>query len=323
MSTIRFQISVLMVGCLLGIAKFTAYFITHSNSIFSDALESIVNIIAGGFALYSLYLSALPRDENHPYGHGKVEFISSSIEGSMIAISGITVMLKAIYGLFNPAPIHQLDIGIIIITAAGLFNYMLGLLTQSRAKKINSPALMASATHLKTDGYTSLGLIAGLGLLYFTKLNWIDQAVALIFSIVILYQGLKILRASVAGIMDETDEWFLRQIVEALNKQRKDEWIDIHNFRVIKYGASVHIDAHLTLPWYYNNIEIHHEVKELNKVINQFNETDVEMFVHTDPCEPWSCSICSLKNCSERKNAFVNRIQWTLENVSKDQKHQM
>ena len=321
MKTTRFQQWILGIGCIIGISKFVAYFMTHSNSIFSDALESIVNIIVGAFALYSLYLSALPKDENHPYGHGKIEFISSSIEGSLILISGIAILLKAIFGLFNPSEIHHLDLGLIIITVAGAINYGLGVVTINKAKKIKSPALEASGTHLKTDGYTSIGLIVGLILLIYTKINWIDQLIAMVFSFIIIYQGFKILRTSIAGIMDEADNLLLGQIIEELNKKRKDAWIDIHNMRVIKYGAGIHIDAHLTLPWYYNGIEIHKEVKDLNSLINQFNQQEVEMFVHTDPCENWSCSICKLENCKERKNNFVKEVNWNMKNVMKDQKH--
>lgn len=300
-----------------------AYFITHSNSIFSDALESVVNIIVGAFALYSLYLSALPKDENHPYGHGKIEFISSSIEGSLILISGIAILIKAIYGFFNPTYIHSLDIGLIIVTVAGLLNYVLGVLTFTKAKSINSPALHASAIHLKTDGYTSVGLILGLILLNYTQINWIDQAIALMFSGLIIFQGVKILRSSVAGIMDETDDFLLSQIIHELNLKRKDVWIDIHNMRVIKYGSGIHIDAHLTLPWYFNGREIHQEVKDLNLLINKYNGQEVEMFVHTDPCENWSCSICKVADCKERKAPLERVINWSVQNVMKDQKHQI
>jgi cation diffusion facilitator family transporter len=323
LNTARFQVWILVIGCIIGLAKFMAYFITHANAIFSDALESVVNIIVGAFALYSIYLSALPRDENHPYGHGKIEFISSSIEGGLILISGIAILIKAIHGFFNPTYIHSLDIGLIIVTIAGLLNYILGVLTLAKAKSINSPALHASAIHLKTDGYTSVGLIFGLIVLNYTQVNWIDQAIAMVFGGLIVFQGVKILRSSVAGIMDETDNLLLSQIIHELNINRKSVWIDIHNMRVIKYGSGIHIDAHLTLPWYFNGREIHQEVKDLNALINRYNGKDVEMFVHTDPCEPWSCSICKVEDCSVRHAPFEKTINWSIENAMKDQKHQI
>lgn len=323
MTNLRLQQIILLVGTLIGIAKFWAYFITHSNSIFSDALESLAHIVIGVFALYSIYLSSLPKDSNHPYGHGKVEFISSMIEGFLVLSSGVIILIKSIYSLYHPVEMHELHTGIVIVSIAGLMNYLMGALASKQGKRTNSPTLIATGVHLKSDGYTTVALIMGLVVMNITNLLWMDSVIAMIFCAIIIYQGVKILRESVAGIMDESDEVLINSIIESLHIHRKDAWIDIHNFRIIKYGPGIHIDAHLTLPWYYNGREIHSEVKELESLIDEIKKDKVEMFVHTDPCEEWSCRICQMKDCQVRKEKFERKIEWNLENIIRDEKHKI
>lgn len=321
MSNTRLQSVILFIGVIVCLIKFWAFYITNSNSIFSDALESIVNIVVGVFSLYSLYLSSLPQDDNHPYGHGKVEFIASTIEGTLIFISGIIILIKSIQGFYHPTVIESLDYGLILVTICGTVNYILGMSAATQGKKNQSPALVASGEHLKSDGYTSIGLIIGLLILKVSGILWIDNFIAILFCIIILYQGVKILRVSIAGIMDESDHSLIEGIVETINRRRVNSWIDIHNFRIIKYGSKIHIDAHFTLPWYFNGREIHHEVKQLEKAINEHNINKLEMFVHTDPCEDHSCKICLLSECKVRKNKFEEKIEWNISNLIRDAKH--
>lgn len=203
---------VAVISVILLLAKTTAYFLTGSVSIMTDALESIVNVIAGFFGLYSLYLSAKPRDADHPYGHGKIEFVSAALEGGMIFIAGILILYEAVVNLISPIGIHQLDIGIAIVAASALINYILGRWCERRGKKNNSIVLVASGKHLQTDTYSTIGILVGLFLIYFTNLIWIDSVVAMIFSFIILFTGYKIVRSSLAGIMDETDQALLAKM---------------------------------------------------------------------------------------------------------------
>ena len=149
----------IVIGILLMLAKFTAYFITSSNSILTDAAESIVNILAGLFAFYSIYVTSQPRDSNHPYGHGKVEFFSVFIEGGLIIIAGILISFKSAYNLFYPHEISDLMDGTLIIAAAGMINYGLGYYLVVHSKKLNSLTLYADGKHLQTDAYTSVGIV--------------------------------------------------------------------------------------------------------------------------------------------------------------------
>ncbi len=180
---------------------------------------------------------------------------------------------------------------------------------------------MASGRHLQTDTWSTIGIIAGLLLILFTKIWWMDSAVAILFALIIIYTGYKIVRSSVAGIMDEADEALLKKLVVTLNNNRKDNWIDLHNLRIIKYGATIHLDCHLTVPWYLNVHEAHAEIDSLSALVkNEYGES-VELFVHSDGCLDFSCAICQKQHCTVRKYTFENKIEWTIENISSNNKH--
>jgi cation diffusion facilitator family transporter len=314
---------VAFVSVLLLAVKFIAYYSTHSVSILTDALESIVNVAAGFIGLYSLYIAAKPGDRDHPYGHGKAEFISAAIEGTMICSAGAIILYKAIQNLIHPAALHKLDFGIWLIAGTAIINFIVGILCFNTGKRNNSLALMASGKHLQSDTYSTLGIIAGLVLLYFTGYRWIDSAVAILFGAIIIFTGYRILRRSIAGIMDEADIKLLTRMVDVLNANRRENWIDLHNLRVIKYGSKLHVDCHLTVPWYLDILEAHKEVDALANLIRKEFGESLELFVHTDPCLPFSCQICTKNNCNVRNNNFVGKIDWTLENVLQNKKHEL
>lgn len=318
---IRIQTWVAVLSVTLLITKLVAYFLTSSVAILTDALEGIVNVVAGFFGLYSLYLSAKPKDEDHPYGHGKIEFVSAAVEGTMICIAGLLIFYTAVVHLLRPSQLQGLDTGILLIAATAILNFIAGTICIRKGTKNNSLALMASGKHLLSDTYSTLGIIVGLGLIYFTNIQWIDSAVAVIFSFVILYTGYKIVRSSLAGIMDESDRALLKKMVTLLNANRRKNWVDLHNLRIIKYGSTLHLDAHLTVPWYLNVHEAHTEIDELALLVrSEFGES-LELFVHSDGCLEFQCRICSKDDCPVRQHAFEKRISWTVENISTNQKH--
>lgn len=319
---IRLQKFAVAIAFLLLLVKFTAYLLTHSNAILTDALESIVNVVAGSFGLYSLILASKPRDESHPYGHGKIEFISASIEGSMILIAGIIIIGKSIFNLFYPHSIQQLETGIILIAVAGAINFIMGWQMENRGKKAESLTLIAGGKHLQSDGWSTLGLLIGLGLLYVLKSPWIDSVVAIIFGCYISYEGFRIVRKSVAGIMDEADTKLLNTIISTLNSNRQPNWIDVHNLRIIKYGSTLHFDCHLTVPYYFTVKEGHDELEKMEKLIHQDHDTTSEWFVHTDACvPPHMCKICIKADCHVRQAPFTHRVEWDLATVVRNRKH--
>ncbi|HEU4903253.1 MAG TPA: cation diffusion facilitator family transporter [Flavisolibacter sp.] len=320
-SNLRLQRTIAFASSALLIAKFWAYYLTHSVSILTDALESIVNVVAGFIGLYSLYVSAKPRDIDHPYGHGKAEFISAAVEGTMVLIAGVLIVYNAVKNLFYPVTIRELDTGIYLIAGTAVVNWLLGAISLRQGKKHNSLALMASGKHLQTDTYSTLAIIAGLILITFTGLLWIDSAVAAGFGLFIIYTGYRIMRISLAGIMDEADMELLERMVALLAKNRHDNWVDLHNLRVIKYGNVLHVDCHLTVPWYLNIHQAHAEIDTLGGLIRgEFGET-LELFVHSDGCLYFQCHICKKMDCPVRQHAFENVIDWNLDNALQNEKH--
>jgi cation diffusion facilitator family transporter len=307
---------------ILLIGKWAAFYITNSVSVLTDALESIVNVVAGLLGLYSLYLSAKPRDIDHPYGHGKIEFISAAIEGVMISMAAVLIIVEAIQQLVHPSPIQQLDIGILLISLTAVINFFLGGICLRIGKKHNSPALQASGRHLHSDTYTTVGILLGLTLIYFTKISWLDSVVALAFSAFILFTGFRIIRSSIAGIMDERDKSLLEQMVKVVNANRNKNWMDLHNLRIIKYGSVLHIDCHLTVPWYMNVHEAHDEIDRLISIVRNEFGGSIEFFVHSDGCLPISCPVCIKDDCPVRQHVFEKQIQWTVQNVQQNEKHQ-
>ncbi|MGG9972010.1 cation diffusion facilitator family transporter [Ferruginibacter sp. SUN002] len=323
LQNLRLQKIIAIVAIVLFIMKVIAWYLTRSVAILTDALESIVNVTAGLIGVYSLYISAKPKDNDHPYGHGKVEFISAAVEGTLITVAGVIIIYEAINNFIHPHQIKQLDWGIMLVAATAVINYLVGIICVTTGKKNNSLVLISSGKHLQTDTYSTLGIIVGLILLYFLKFWWIDGVVAIIFAFIIIFTGYKIVRTSVAGIMDEADTELVEKMVTLLNANRREDWIDCHNLRIIKNGPTLHLDCHLTLPWYMNMHEAHHEIDGLSNLVKTEFGDSMELFVHTDGCLEFSCAICSKQNCNVRKHAFERKVDWTFENITTDSKHRL
>jgi len=193
------------VGVLLMAIKFIAYALTGSTAIYSDALESIVNVLASSFALYAVILAHLPADRLHPYGHGKVEFLSAGFEGGMIVLASVVIVFRAIEGLRHPQPLDQLDWGVLLIVLAMLVNGGVGIYLFRRGKNNGSITLEADGAHLLSDALTSLVVVAVLVIVRFTHWYWIDSAGAIFVACYITWMSVGLLRRSAAGLMDEQD----------------------------------------------------------------------------------------------------------------------
>lgn len=312
----------LIVSFILTGIKFAAWFLTHSVAILSDALESIINVVAGGFACYSVYLTGKPKDENHPYGHGKIEFFSIGFEGAMIFIAGCLILFKAGQFFFVPSQLEEIDKGLWLIAATTAANLLLGMFLLREGKKLSSLTISGNGKHIMTDVYSSGALIAALLLIHFTGWSWVDPLVSALMGILILRQGYQLLRKSISGLMDETDMQVVEKVIEVMSVHRRPKWIDVHNMRVQQYGNNYHIDCHLTLPYYLELSEAHDELKVIEQVVNKsFTSGDVEFFIHTDPCIPACCHYCQLADCPVRQHEFTGLIPWREENVLPNRKH--
>ncbi len=315
---VRVQRKIVVVSIFLLASKFVAFFLTNSVGVLTDAMESIVNVVAGLVSLYSLYIASKPRDEGHPFGHGKVELISASLEGLLIMIAGGIIIFEGVKRFFVPAELRQLDIGIWVVAGAGLINYLLGWYSIHIGKKHDSIALVAGGKHLQSDTYSSIGLVMGLVLLYFTKMGWIDSSLAILFGGIILVTGVRILRETIGNLMDKADNQILQVMSDLICKNRKADWIDVHNLKVVKYGSMYHIDCDLTLPWYYNIRESHRACVDLEKVVGLEFADRIQLSIHSDPCRVYHCTYCQVEPCPHRIRPFTKQLDFTVDQITKN-----
>jgi len=306
-----FQRNVAIVGILLFVGKLIAWHLTNSDAVFSDAMESIVNIIAAFMGLYSLYLAAKPKDLDHPYGHGKVEFVTSGIEGALIIFAGVIIIVQSVDSLLHGNVPKKLDWGILIVALTAAINYLMGHISIKKGIKQNSLVLQSSGKHLQSDTLTTLGVVISLVLIYFTKIYWIDAAVALIFGGYIMFVGYKIIRKALSGIMDEADLEMLSRLAKFLNENRKPEWIDIHNMRIQQHGSGLHIDAHLTLPWYFELRKAHEEMEKAYKLIGENTDRSIEFNFHLDDCKLFRARFANFRSVRFAKNLSLKKLNGT------------
>lgn len=320
-SSFRFQRNVAFVGIALFLIKLLAWHFTGSDAVFSDAMESTVNIIAAFMGLYSLHLAAKPKDEDHPYGHGKVEFVTAGIEGALIIFAGIMILVEAANSLLHGNQLQKLDLGIILVAATAAINYMMGYISLRKGIKINSAVLQSSGKHLQSDTITTAGVVVSLILVHLTKIYWLDSAVAVIFALYIMFVGYKIIRKSLSGIMDEADIKMIGRLAETLDQNRRESWVDVHNVRIQQHGSTLHIDGHVTLPWYYELREAHNEMEQMMALIDSKTDRNLEFNFHMDDCKPFSCEICIMKSCHVRQHPLAKQIKWNAKTVSQPDKH--
>jgi len=314
------QRRIVIISVILFIGKIVAYFLTNSVGILTDAMESTVNVITGFISLYSISVALKPSDADHPFGHGKIESISASIEGFLILLAGLIIIFEAVKRLFSPVEIQQLDIGIIIIAIAGLVNYIVGYFSIKTGKKHHSIALVAGGKHLQSDTYSTIGLVIGLILLMITKMAWLDSVIAMVFGFIIIYTGYKILKETTSNLMDKADFEILTKVTEILWENKSDKWIDIHNLKLVKYGDAHHIDCDLTLPWYMNIADAHTESDLVTAVISKYYPESIDLTIHTDACKIDLCKLCKVLECSHREHDFEEELKWTIHKITQETK---
>ena len=228
--------------------KTIAYFLTGSVGLLSDALESIVNLVGAVMALAMLTIAARPADEDHAYGHTKAEYFSSGVEGALILIAAASIIIAAIPRLINPQPLEQVRLGLGVSVAASLANLLVALVLLQASKKHNSITLEANAHHLMTDVWTSVGVLAGVGLVVLTGWERLDPIVAFVVAGNIIWSGFRIVRMSALGLMDtalEPDEQKL--VKNVLNSYAKNN-VEYHALRTRQSGARRFVSVHILVP---------------------------------------------------------------------------
>lgn len=230
---------------LILVAKWVAYVLTNSVAIFSDALESVVHIVAVGFAWYALQLSFRPPDREHPYGHFKVTYFSAGVEGGLIIAAAVVIITSALEKLLTGATLQRLGEGIGLTLAAAAANLLLGVALVREGKRSHSLLLLANGKHVLTDVWTSLGTVAGLAIAQWTGWFTVDPLIALAVGLNIIREGLQLVRRAVHGLMDRTNPELERRAREVLEQFCAEHGISYHRFRLREAGPQVHIDFHL------------------------------------------------------------------------------
>lgn len=304
-----------MVGFSMFFAKIGAYLLTGSAAIFSDAVESIVHILATGMALYSIILSNKPPDESHPYGHNKVEYFSAGVEGFLIFTAAIVIIYSAISDIIKGPELEKLDTGAIIIFLAALINLFLGFYLIRIGKKTNSITLIADGKHVLTDSYTSAGVIVGVLLVIFTGYKLFDPIFAIAVGLNIIYTGFKLIRESVGGLMNEANQDVLNKITNVLTKNKKDYWIDIHELRYWQSGDRIFLDFHLLLPYYFNIQQTHKEENKIEEIFqNEFEGSQLK--IHFDFCVHELCKYCNYTVCTVRSFPKDTNFDWDVKKMT-------
>jgi cation diffusion facilitator family transporter len=306
----------LALGGLLMTVKFVAYFLTGSAAVLSDALESIINVVASGFALYSIYLSDQPPDTSHPYGHGKIEYFSVGFEGALIILAAVAILYNAVPAFFRAPMLAKLDLGIMLMLGTSVVNLALGLFLVRTGRRTRSMPLEADGKHLLTDLYTTVGVVGGLVLVRLTGWHGWDPLAACAVAVNIVFTGWRLVKKSFGRLMDEAEPELLGRIVDILNKNRRPDWIDIHHLRTRHYGDKVHVDFHLVVPRSLGLFEAHREAKQIEEMILTSLSEVVEVIVHVDPCEDPLCERCSKHQCQDRSEESPATTElWRLEEV--------
>jgi cation diffusion facilitator family transporter len=265
--------------------KLFAYFLTGSVGLFSDALESGVNLIAAIVALFMITLAEKPADEEHAYGHYKAEYFSSAIEGGLIVLAAFSIIWSAIPRIIHPQPLENVGIGLLVSLGASVINLAVGLILIKNGKKNHSITLEADGKHLMTDVYTSVGVLIGIGIVKISGWIVLDGVVAIGVALNIVWTGYQLMRRSALGLLDSAiPEEERLKITKALDVY-KEQHLEYHSLMTRQAGQRKFISLHILLPGKLTIQEGHDMVEKIEKNIRDLFEGPVTVFTHLEPVE--------------------------------------
>jgi cation diffusion facilitator family transporter len=275
----------LMVALVMLVGKLAAFVFTGSTAIFADAAESVIHLLTTAFVAYSLWYQQQPPDRTHPYGHGKVAYFSAGFEGGMILVAAGFIIVSAVRDLLRGPELQQLGLGLLITAGLGAVNLALGLYLVYIGRKTDSLVLRANGKHVLTDMWTSLGVVAGVALVWWTGLEWLDPLVALIVAANLLWTAAALIRESVEGLMEKADREDTERILEHLDRALKRERIvGYHQVRHRSIGSQLWIEYHLLLPDRLRLPEAHDRSNDVEEAIREaFPQRDVHVTAHLEP----------------------------------------
>lgn len=302
-------------------AKMGVYFMTGSVAVLSDAIESVINIATSGFAIYAVWLSSLPRDREHPYGHGRVEYLAEAIEGVAICVAGLAILLVAFSRSSRHETIDATPLGIGLVALIAGVTYVAGTLIVRAGKRHASPAIAADGAHIRADAITTIGAFAGLLLVYITGLQWMDQAVAALLGAWLVWSGGRILFSAAGSLMDEADPALLDTLGGVFEAVRQPGWVAPHLTRVHRLGQTIHVDMHMVFPRYWSLERAHDASKALEHALEIECGADADLMLHMEACTPVSCTYCDVSECPVRQTPFTGLHRWTGDYIAAPFRH--
>lgn len=277
----------LAVAVLMLAGKFLAYYVTGSSAILSDAAESVVHIGATAIAAFSLWYSSLPPDQQHPYGHGKINYFSAGLEGALLCFASLGILVTGVDALIRGPELHDLGLGLAITAALGTVNLFLGVALIQTGKRSHSLVLVANGHHVLADMWTSLAVLVGVGVVWATGIAWLDPVIAIAAGLQILATAFRLMRQAFHGLMERADPDQTRRIVACLDDAVADGLIaSYHQLRHRAIADDLWIDMHLLVPGQTTVTAAHRDVTEVERRIRQlFAEGSVIITSHIEPIE--------------------------------------
>ncbi|MBD8908118.1 cation diffusion facilitator family transporter [Methylorubrum zatmanii] len=270
------------VGVVVTALKFAAYWLTGSLALYSDALESIINVVAAACAFLAVRVAAQPADDDHPYGHHKAEYFSAVIEGALVIVAALLILREAYLGILDPKPLDAPALGLAVNGVATVINAAWAMLLFRRGRRLRSPALIADARHIVSDVVTSGGVLVGVGLVLATGVLVLDPLVAGLVALNILWSGWTMVRDSVNGLMDQAAAPEMIANIRRLISHHGEGALEAHDVRTRHAGSATFIDFHLVVPGEMTVSESHAICDRLEQVIEAEIEGAV-VVIHVEP----------------------------------------
>jgi cation diffusion facilitator family transporter len=300
-SRIRLALLSIVAGSILLALKYLAYVLSGSVALKSDAIESIVNVVAAVFALGAVIFAGKPADKEHPYGHGKIEHFSAAFEGGLISLAAVFILLEAAKGFIYGVELKDLGRGLAVNLLAGALNGLLGWYMLKHGRRTRSRALEADGHHILSDFWTTLGIAIGLIAVKLTGLQWFDPCMAMVVGLLLARTGFKLVRESSQALLDMEDPEVLGKVLAAMNRVRSWDIIALHELRTFRSGRFTHVDVHIVVPEFYPVRQAHDLCEAFGRKALVDGEIEGEVHTHVDPCGRLYCDRCPAQDCAIRQ----------------------
>lgn len=318
----KYRIRIALLSIVAGIVilgiKYLSYVISGSVALKSDAIESVVNVVAAIFALGAVIFAGKPPDKEHPYGHGKIEYFSAAFEGGLISLAAAFILLEAAKGLIYGVELKDLGRGLLVNLLAGALNGLLGWFLLTQGRKTRSKALEADGHHILSDFWTTIGIAVGLLAVKLTGLKWFDPVMAMIVGLLLARTGFRLVKESSQALLDMEDPAVLEKTLFAMNAVRTWDIIALHELRTFRSGRYTHVDVHIVVPEFYPVRQAHDLCESFGKKALQEGNIEGEVHTHVDPCGRLYCDRCPMDGCAIRQAPKSADAVFTLEEAIAD-----